>query len=298
MAGRRCRSWCFTLNNPELGENELELKLVPYRYLVFQLEAGESGTPHYQGFIEFDESERFAAVRARLPGAHWEPKSKNSTREQARDYCKKPEGRIAGPFEAGDFGAGGQGRRNDVAAFVAAIKQGASDMALVDAHADCVARYPRLINFVRMAVKPLDREVKVALLFGPPGCGKTRLAKQLEPSLWEVPIGKDIWLDGYNMEEAVLFDDFAGQFPLRELLKLWDRYTRRVPVKGSFVWWCPSRLIITTNKRPGEWYCYDERSSEKDALRRRIHYYGGFQKLAGGWEEYELGPLEVAALWD
>lgn len=50
------RRWTFTLNNPGAGEEPEAVKAKfgtgkGYRYLVFQLEQGASGTPHYQGLI-------------------------------------------------------------------------------------------------------------------------------------------------------------------------------------------------------------------------------------------------------
>lgn len=45
------KDWCFTVNNPDdTPEEFLELFAVPgVKYLVFQKEKGDSGTPHYQG---------------------------------------------------------------------------------------------------------------------------------------------------------------------------------------------------------------------------------------------------------
>jgi hypothetical protein len=51
------KRWTFTLNNPsEHGETrqfiEEHLRVgKSYKYLVFQLEQGENGTPHWQGNI-------------------------------------------------------------------------------------------------------------------------------------------------------------------------------------------------------------------------------------------------------
>lgn len=47
------KRWTFTLNNPGEGERADEVKASlgkkGYRFLVFQLEQGNEGTPHYQG---------------------------------------------------------------------------------------------------------------------------------------------------------------------------------------------------------------------------------------------------------
>ena len=68
----QAKNWCFTLNNPDYDELELADKLVDAVYAVFQLEIGENGTPHYQGYCMFSERLRLSQVRVYLATAHWE----------------------------------------------------------------------------------------------------------------------------------------------------------------------------------------------------------------------------------
>jgi len=106
---------------------------------------------------------------------------------------------------------------------------------------------------------------------GAAGTGKSRLAYEQFPDLYELPIGKDLWFDGYQGQETVLFDDFDGQYPLSQLLKLFDNYyIRQVPIKGGFVWFNPKRIIITSNYNPQDWYDYTNRTRQAMGLRRRI----------------------------
>jgi len=52
----RARRWTFTINNPIVSNAELERDCQPYRYLCFQLEQGEDGTPHFQGISPLAQS--------------------------------------------------------------------------------------------------------------------------------------------------------------------------------------------------------------------------------------------------
>lgn len=83
------RAWCFTLNNPDVErEHEHLCDGCPtaLRYAVWQCECGERGTQHIQGYAEFAQPLRLAAVRRWLPRAHWE--RRRGTREQVREWCR------------------------------------------------------------------------------------------------------------------------------------------------------------------------------------------------------------------
>ena len=49
------RHVCFTYNNPSSSPTQFQALLQAaerIRYAIFQLEEGENGTPHYQGYVE------------------------------------------------------------------------------------------------------------------------------------------------------------------------------------------------------------------------------------------------------
>lgn len=53
------------------------------------------------------------------------------------------------------------------------------------------------------------------------------------------------------------------------LLRLLDIYPLRVPVKGSFVNWCPSFIFVTSPMPPQTAFCCEEES--KQQLLRRVN---------------------------
>jgi len=110
-AGSRARAWVFTVNNPD---NRLSLEAFDpeLKYGVYQLERGEQGTPHYQGYLEFINPVSMAQVKNNLPTAHLE--RRKGTAVQARDYAMKLETREDGPWEFGEFSAPAPGKRTDI----------------------------------------------------------------------------------------------------------------------------------------------------------------------------------------
>lgn len=127
------RAYVFTVNNPV---GPLLFTDPRVRYAVWQRElAPTSGTPHFQGYLEFKSPMRRPAVLVLLPpGAHVEPR--NGTRDQARDYCRKVDTRApgddSGPFEYGEWTAGGAGTRSDLDALKRRLDEGASEEVLAD----------------------------------------------------------------------------------------------------------------------------------------------------------------------
>jgi len=123
------RYWLGVLNNPEIAPVYDEDTM---QYMVYQGEMGESGTPHYQIYIQLKRNQRMSYLRKLLPGAHWE--IQQGTNEQAREYSMKDdehkEGhqsiRLEGPFEYGEFKEtrGNQGSRSDLLEIILRIKEG------------------------------------------------------------------------------------------------------------------------------------------------------------------------------
>lgn len=187
----------------------------------------------------------------------------------------KEDTRVEGPWEWGDFTAGGQGARNDLKKFKTAIQSGKRKAALIEEHTVMMARYPRFYNLVKSVSRPKrTNEILVRLNFGATGTGKTRYAFETYPNIFEIPISNGtLWFDGYDMHPEVLFDDFCGaasKVALDNILKLLDRYPRQVPVKGEYVWYMPDVIIVTSNIHPRDWYDYSDRREQYQALARRF----------------------------
>jgi len=70
---------------------------------------------------------------------------------------------------------------------------------------------------------------------------------------------------------------FKSNLALKDLLKLLDNKPIEAPVKGSFQWWCPDVVVITTNVSPWNWYKYSDRDYERQALFRRLKTGGCYK---------------------
>ena len=94
-------NWVFTWNNPDY--NAEQPNVWPFvRYAIWQHEVGESGTPHYQGYVQFTKLMSLAQVREVQPDiGYWAPRGKHSSHKAAKAYASKEESRTDGPFEFG-----------------------------------------------------------------------------------------------------------------------------------------------------------------------------------------------------
>lgn len=237
------------------------MKTVPYIYLIIGKEVGESGTPHLQGFVTFKEHQRLSAVKKLHPTAHWE--IAKGTSQQAAEYCKKD-----GDYE--EFGqVPRQGKRTDLDAAAAMIKEGESLKRVAEEHPTVMIKYHKGISALKSILSDSREtdDVRGIWLFGPPGSGKSHLAR----SLGEVFIKpQNKWWDGYANEEIVLIDDFdKGGKCLGHYLKLWaDRYKTTGEIKGATVSLNHRWLVITSNYEPSE--IFDDDPIMLAAIERRF----------------------------
>lgn len=270
----RLRNFCFTWNNPPGMPQGLDALKNISKYLVFQLEIGENGTPHVQGYCELDGQKSFKQLKDMYPAMHIE--RRYATASQAASYCRKEDtrapGSASGPWEYGTISS--QGRRKDVETFRDAIKEGQTMSELLDSHPQQVAQFPKFMNVVKSTMpKQIRLDLRVEVHYGDAGTGKTRQAFERFPDLYRVPVTQknSIWFDGYLEDEVLLLDDFSGEFALKSLLNILDIYPVQVPIKGGFASLEAKRIIITTNKAPQDWYDWTNRSKQKLALFRRFH---------------------------
>lgn len=296
---QKAKNWCFTLNNPTIDENEIVERFEAsqeLQYLVFQMEAGQQGTPHYQGYVILSARKRLAFLKEILREAHWEVAK--GTPKQNRDYCTKPDGRIGEPVEVGIFPETGQGKRSDLAELHSALKNGLRQDEYRDLFFEQFIRYPNLVeNYCLAGIKPRSpsERTRCVLYLGPPGTGKSTLAdahaRSLGLGVFRKSPGR--WWDGYRGEKAVVFDDFRGSSLSFTDFKLTvDRFPLRVEVKGSTCEMAATWFFITTNTDPRDWW--DETVTQKalSAITRRItevYYMPELNKYKyyPTWEDFE-----------
>lgn len=127
------RNWCFTLNNYTEEEYDSIIN-IDCKYLIVGKEVGESGTPHLQGYIEFQNTRVLNGVKKVLgTRVHLEPR--RGTAKQAAEYCKKD-----GSFvEFGEMS--NQGKRTDLNEIKEQILEGANPKEIILNNFELYCRY-------------------------------------------------------------------------------------------------------------------------------------------------------------
>lgn len=295
----RTNRWVFTVNDNARAWAEGIMEVTynnnkeAIKYICGQLEvAPETGNLHFQGYVQLAKSQRLSFLKNNIHStAHFEVQKGNNS--QAREYCRKQETRAENAefLEFGSF-VGKAGARTDLTGIRDAILGGASHRELINNHVNEYGKYTRFADRVMMMTRPKAHPegVKVILLYGEPGTGKTRYAEAMDEASYVIPVGSNqLWIDGYDGQETVILDDFAGKmskFSLTSTLRLLDRYPVMVPIKGSHVWWRPKTVVITTNIHPFRWYNWTGRANQYHALWRRFHQVFYFNRESEMEEQF------------
>jgi len=274
------RNWCFTINNPASEEDKVqdwELKSSA-RFCIWQMEKGEDGTPHVQGYLCVSPSKPLAFMKRNYNSrAHWE-KRYAPTHKQAIDYCSKEETRIAGPWEWGERpletgvnkGAAGPEALMECKAH---LDNGGNFEELYDSHFKCMSRNSKFLKEYNLTLKTKQRnwQTTVKVYWGDTGTGKSRRAlyEAGENAYWMKKPARQqgVFFDNYDGHENVVIDEFYGWIPWDVLLRMIDRYPMLVDTKGGMVNFCPKVIWITSNKNPYQWY---GNIQDDSPLRRRL----------------------------
>lgn len=258
MAVPQSNRWCFTANNPGVWRPPGSTEEV--EYMVWQLERGQKeGTEHIQGYIRFKGRKRMTTAKKwfGIDQIHLELAKGNE--KQNRAYCTKEETRIEGPHEYGkyDEGAGVAGRRVDLETVANLVKQGKSEKEVAEQEPETYIKYHggigKLIQLTRPP-PPLEREMKVYVLWGPTGTGKTHRARMTYPEAYEVIPGRDPW-GMYSGQAAIIFDEFdEKQWTIQSMNRYCDKWRCSLDARynNKYAEW--TRVVICANSPPDSWW--------------------------------------------
>lgn len=274
------------------------------RYAVWVVETGKDNKPHIQGFLHFNRPIALTTVKSRLQSksVHVETVIND---DAAAHYCSKPHQdcsckhcvkqggeRFYGPVEVGtrpDYKTKSGLSPTDELALM--VNKGLTDAQIAEEAPWAILRHSRGINALRFATMQAKskewRSVEVILLLGDAGTGKTAWAIQDSADGYYKPdlSKKEIWFDGYQGERTLILDDFRGSScKFEQLLKLLDGHHLTLPIKGGHTYAMWTRVILTSNTTPEEWYQrlspnqseysteeeHNWRAKEANAFERRI----------------------------
>lgn len=278
--------FCLTKNN----YNDLEDALwrtdlsQHFKYWVVGREVGDMGTPHLQGYIEFENNQklRITGCKGRLEligfaGYHIEI-AKGSA-QQNITYCTKDN-----DFYEGGVRPQGQGKRTDLDIVCEAIKDGDSMHELIQKYPSQVVKFRNGLEFLIQAQQPKRQwKTEVYWLHGPTGSGKSRWAWSEEPTAYS-KASNHKWWSGYIGQDSVIIDDFrpCKEMPFNFILNLFDRYPLSVETKGGMVEFVARKIYVTSpysleeTLRDMGWLGMER----ADQLRRRVEHVIQFPQLA------------------
>lgn len=254
----QARNFVFTLNNYDETELALVRQNPPVesiRWIGFEEEKGESGTPHLQGAVVFKK-------RKTLAGAKKEPVFKRAHLEVMKGriehsevYCNKEskfESYGDRPLSSDEKGTKETVRHHEINRLA---KLGDLD-AIEELAPDVWRRDYKTLKAIakdHMVVPSVVSVLENEWIWGPTGTGKTRSVWERFPDSY-IKKADTHWWDGYQGEETVIIDDFDKYFVKQGYhLKIWaDHRPFLAETKGGAMMIRPKRIIVTSNYRISE----------------------------------------------
>jgi len=301
----RIRSYIFTLNN-YTDEEISQLSSGDYTYIVWGREVGESGTPHLQGFVHFENAKTMSAVH-KIKGWKRSALQPSVKPLSAIDYCKKGEqphseweefgvdgpnyGKNADLYERGVFK---QGRRSELDAVYELVKSGVSVDEVAWDNPDIYERcHKSLTKIEDIRLRKLRRtEMTEGIwIFGETGSGKSEFAFNTydDGNSYSYPYDNG-WWDGYKCQPTVIVDEFRGQIPFNEILRMVDKHPnyyvrRRNREPMPFI---SKKVIITSSLHPREVFKNLSATDSIAQLYRRFKIYKIVDNILTEYIEPEL----------
>ncbi len=295
----QARDWAFTVNNPTQSETEFYdyLKSLPnVKYFVFVKEKGHgtnnnpNGTPHYQGYIEFNQPKKFSTMKNKFSqetiGVNAHLASRKGPRIKCVEYVKKvgshnnkKDTQIGKIYEFGVFSIGG--KRNDLIDMVDMKEQGASNTQIFEAYPNSYAKHENFVNNMALEYKSKDymktfRLIEVIYIYGEPQVGKTRYVYQtygFENVYCNAGYESCKWFDDYDGQDVLLLDNFKSNLDFNFLKQIVSGQPMKIPCRYKNKPACFTKVVIVSDCPPKDQYLVEGHGEEFDSLIHTTIYF-------------------------
>lgn len=308
----RYRKIFYTYNNPtKTGPEWMEYvnERVPVAYHAVALEEGDvEHTPHFQGMIEFRQ-QVYKSQLAYLGKSFWFRRMVGTSLE-AYEYVTKS-GKWAheshqtkdGPWFQGERSK--PGYRTDIEHAVKVYMDDGPEAAYRQ-HTQTMVINGRGVERAAMYLfQPYVREVKLIILYGQCGTGKTSKARRTHgiKNVHRMPYGRNLqWLGFYKNQPNLLIDEFKGETSCSDpahIHHILDEETVVHETKGGHAYGVWDTVYISTNKHPRNWYKWDKTETWEPFVRRitefRVWHKDGRRLVREPDEVYKQGTEEFNA---
>ena len=296
--GKQSTGFAFTYNNfthtPEkLGELLQELKNICF--YRFQIEkATDTGTIHYQGYIHFSKRVYWGQVRRSFikMGLHRiSHRNRIASPQAAADYCQKVFDKETGKqtkltepvYQWGELGVE-QGQRNDLAAIIERVKEGATNAELLAEYPTQFFRYKKNIEQVRRTFQESEfenkkRNMTVFYIYGSPRTYKSTYIMETlynYKNICRVSTKYDKkWLfENYKGQKAILYDEYASQIDITEFNDYLDGFPQEYHCRNEDRVAMNDTVYIISNLTLSQQYVDEQNKHPKvyEAFTKRIHH--------------------------
>lgn len=263
------RKYLLTINNPaDCGLTHDKIKTLVQSlspaYFCMADEIAATGTHHTHVFLYRPSPVRWHTVKNLFPTAHIE-KAYGSVQEN-RDYIQKggkwsdtdkAETTVTGSFEEfGHMPLPQSEKAPEMTVLLEDIAAGKTTSQIIRENPKLAFRVKE-IDVLRQTLlsekyAEQNRIVETQYLYGATGTGKTSgIYRRHDPrDIYRVTNyrnGRGVSFDDYHGQDVIVFEEFASQIPIEEMLNLLDIYPLMLPARYSDKVACYTKVYITSN---------------------------------------------------
>ncbi len=289
MAALKYNCWALTINQGTKTWPEWYawIDSDENRFFAGQEEnAPTTGNRHIQAYVSYTDKLTHEQVRAKWPGCYVAARFRSP--KVLREYVLKETSRRPGGhnWESGVLPL--YSKRQDCQDLVGLVTDGATNLQLILHNAQLFGQMRNVLMEYRDLISGNRTWFTNSHVFwGGTGMGKSRRAEHIAMTYdkWDYVMvghkGARMWWDGCELAKCIVVEDYDGEWTMRTLLKVLDRYKLRVEIKGGHCNFIAEMVIFTSNKHPREWY--PDIDYDGSPLQRRLRDHGEVEHHVVEW---------------